>query len=213
MSCLIWASPLRQVHGHAMPCGAGLAPWRPVAGDATGKSDALAGRAGLRDGRPCRAMPAAGGSYRVRAISSTSQRAITLRSEGKPGMIRFRRRHELPSDRSVIGLRQVDEMALGPAVWSERIRSAPSGSRRHSAARDGMTPQIRGHSPAWPGLSRDAPSAFRTKEVAGSNPVTPTSQNSSAAQGAREPTRRKRQPIIEDSTRKWLTEQRYFRWG
>jgi len=41
----------------------------------------------------------------------------------------------LPSDRSVIGLRQVDEMALGPAVWSERIRSLPSavlGTVRHA---------------------------------------------------------------------------------
>ena len=28
-----------------------------------------------------------GGSYRVRAISSTSPRAITRRPEGKPGMI------------------------------------------------------------------------------------------------------------------------------
>jgi hypothetical protein len=82
------------------------------------------------------------------------------RSEGKPGMIRFRTATSCPSDRSVIGLRQVDEMALGPAVWSERIRSAPSGSCQHSAARDDMTSQIRGHGPAWPGLSRDAASAL-----------------------------------------------------
>jgi len=45
----------------------------------------------------------------------------------------------------VIGLRQVDEMVLARALWSERIRSAPSRSRQRSAARDDMTPQISGH--------------------------------------------------------------------
>jgi len=56
----------------------------------------------------------------------------------------------------VIGLRQVDEMVLARALWSERIRSAPSRSRQRSAARDDMTtPQISGYGPAWPGPSRD----------------------------------------------------------
>ncbi len=81
-------APTRRT-GHAAsgrsPRGAGL-PRRPdgvptVAGGGTNKSDALAGRAGLRDGQPRGPVPMLLG---VRAISSTSRRAITRRPEGKP---------------------------------------------------------------------------------------------------------------------------------
>ena len=54
------------------------------------------------------------GSERVRAPSSTSRGAITRRPEGKPGMLTSGIAGGLPSGRRVIGLRQVDEMALGP---------------------------------------------------------------------------------------------------
>ncbi|MCA1603164.1 MAG: hypothetical protein LC776_16520 [Acidobacteria bacterium] len=56
----------------------------------------------------------AGERGRVRVTSSTSQRAITLRSEGQAWHDPVQGGDELPSDRSVIGLRQVDETALGP---------------------------------------------------------------------------------------------------
>lgn len=62
----------------------------------------------------------------MRAISTTSQRAITPRPEGKPGeLVRgsdanrgrllyvVRSGGPLPAGRGVIGLRQVDEMARG----------------------------------------------------------------------------------------------------
>ena len=83
-----------------------------VAGDATGKSDALAGRAGLRDGRPCGPVPAVGG------VLAGARHLVDL-PEGYHAPAGGQARHDqvrigdrLPSGRRVIGLRQVDEMVL-----------------------------------------------------------------------------------------------------
>ncbi|MCA1601905.1 MAG: hypothetical protein LC776_09780 [Acidobacteria bacterium] len=74
---------------------------------------------------------------------------------------------ELPSGRRVIGLCQVDEMALwGPVVWSEQIRSVSPATRQHCPTRDDMTPQANEHRTTWTDLHRAAPSASSGKAVA-----------------------------------------------
>ena len=62
----------------------------------------------------------------VRAISSTSQRAITPAPEDKPGQVSASIVRMLPSGAGVIGLRQVDEMALRLPQWRSERMAHPS---------------------------------------------------------------------------------------
>jgi hypothetical protein len=143
----------------------GHAAWRPVPGAGLegrtrprhredqraihtekNKSSVLAGRAGLRDAGDGQARgPGWVGRGRC-GIPSTSTRAITPRTEGKPGMVVGERwlifPTMLPSVRGVIGLRQVDGMPhQAPSLRDARgdrrsIKRHPSavakgGRRRH----------------------------------------------------------------------------------
>ena len=61
----------------------------------------------------------------MRAISSTSQRAITPAPGGKPGQARAGIVRMLPPGAGVIGLRQVDEMALRLPQWRAERTAHP----------------------------------------------------------------------------------------
>ena len=67
----------------------------------------------------------------MRAISSTSQRAITPAPGGKPGQVSTGIVCMLPPGAGVIGLRQVDEMALRLPRW----RSGTDGTSEPAAGR------------------------------------------------------------------------------
>ena len=89
---------------------------------------ALAGQAGLRDGRGAmaRRKVAASGV----PIPSTSRRAISSVPGGKRGKVRSRDHHRLPPGTELIGLRQVDGMAQrepcrGVGANPERTPSFP----------------------------------------------------------------------------------------
>ena len=69
--------------------------------------------------------PSRGRGRRVRAISSTSQRAITPAPGGKPGQARAGIVRMLPPGAGVIGLRQVDEMALRLPQWRAERTAHP----------------------------------------------------------------------------------------
>jgi len=62
----------------------------------------------------------------VRAISSTSQRTITPSPGGKPGQASAGIVRMLPPGADVIGLRQVDEMALRLPQWRAERTAHPS---------------------------------------------------------------------------------------
>ena len=74
------------------------------------KTKALAGQAGLRDGRESATGAADGGGVQG-AIPTTSQRAISSVSGGKRGNSWSRNHRGLPPETELIGLRQVDGMA------------------------------------------------------------------------------------------------------
>ena len=85
---------------------------------------------------------------RVRAISSTFPEGYHAPAGGQAGHHQVQNRGKLPSDRRVIGLRQVDEMALrGPG----RLVRANSGSVHLEAApncvRRGVMRRVRGICP------------------------------------------------------------------
>ena len=61
----------------------------------------------------------------MRAISSTSQRTITPAPGGKPGQARAGIVRMLPPGADVIGLRQVDEMALRLPQWRAERTAHP----------------------------------------------------------------------------------------
>jgi len=89
-----------------------------------------------------------GGGVRVRAISSTFPEGYHAPAGGQAGHHQVQNRGKLPSDRRVIGLRQVDEMALrGPG----RLVRANSGSVHLEAApncvRRGVMRRVRGDMP------------------------------------------------------------------
>jgi hypothetical protein len=101
-------------------------------------------------GRRAAGRQDSGEGQRVRAISSTSQRAITPSAGGKLTEARGGKVDTLPPADGVIGLRQVDEMALRPrrersisgahhppepsARWHQTTRTSSSdGTGRHDS--------------------------------------------------------------------------------
>jgi len=78
---------------------------------------ALAGRAGLRDGRGSKRSGLVGWGGGRGAIPTTSRRATTRRPAGG----RRRLSRGLPAGRHVVGLHQVDGMAPSPAPGREGL--------------------------------------------------------------------------------------------
>ena len=93
-----------------------------IAGDARDKTDALAGRAGLRDGRPCGTVPAVGGELSGACHLVDLPEGYHAPTGGQAWHDQSGLGNRLPSGRRVIGLRQVDEMALrARSSWSEPV--------------------------------------------------------------------------------------------
>ena len=110
-----------------------------VVGDATGKSDALAGRAGLRDGRHADRCPQSGGVLAGARHLVDLPEGYHAPAGGQAWHDQVRIGDRLPSGRRVIGLRQVDEMVLrlGPLV--EASPSVRRGALATLASADGPT--------------------------------------------------------------------------
>jgi hypothetical protein len=103
--CLGWAATTRRPRTTRCPRRAGRSPgWRGPGG-----------RARLR-------------LWLGGAIPSTSPRATRPKRGGKPGEVGWRLGRMLPPHCGLVGLRQVDGMALRPALWESRTdwRTCPS---------------------------------------------------------------------------------------
>jgi len=133
--------------------GAGRPRWRPddvtTAGGVTDDGGALAGRAGLRDGRQGSPVPGVG-RVRVRAISSTSPRGYHAPAGGQAWHDSIPDGGRSPSGRRVIGLRQVDEMTLRPG----RLVAASPGPTACQPPAPGRRPTKQQEPPRAPGARR-----------------------------------------------------------